>query len=121
LLTKRPLEAGLGDATIDRHPGLATVVSVSIQRLEATNPLAVQVLKILGLLAPEPVPVMPERPDTEAGSAAFGVRFGDVGATARSGPDHFWIGAEGRAVAADASLDPTAPYRRSVKRRAGNA
>jgi tetratricopeptide (TPR) repeat protein len=83
LLTKRPLEAGLGDATIDRHPGLATVVSVSIQRLEATNPLAVQVLKILGLLAPEPVPVMPERPDTEAGSAAFGVRFGDVGATAR--------------------------------------
>lgn len=83
LLTKRPLEAGLDDATVDRHPGLATVVSVSIQRLEESNPAAVRILRVIGLLAPEPVPVVPERTNIEVDSVTFGVRFGDAGATAR--------------------------------------
>lgn len=84
LLTKHPSEAGLSDLTIDRHPGLVTAVSASINQLEATSSVALRVLKLISLLAPEPVLVMPERFDTDKDEAStFGIRFGDVVTTAK--------------------------------------
>jgi tetratricopeptide (TPR) repeat protein len=72
------------------HPGnVATVWSVSIDRLQATAPAAVQLLRLCAWLAPEPIPLdlftghCDQLPEPLASAAADPVAFNDtVGALA---------------------------------------
>lgn len=76
VLLQRPASAGLSDATIDRHPGFVQVVHASMLRLEKTRATAAHALKVLAMLAPEAIPIVPrqnnnQRPDI------FGLSPGD--------------------------------------------
>lgn len=67
------------------HPGtVATVWSVSIEKLQATEPAAVQLLELFAWLAPEPIPLdlftghCDQLPQLLAGTAADPVAFNDA-------------------------------------------
>lgn len=76
ILLQQPGSAGLSDATIDRHPGLIQVVQTSLLRLEKNRPTVAHVLKVLALLAPEMIPIVPRGSDDLA-PGIFGVCFGN--------------------------------------------
>ncbi|MFI9811734.1 tetratricopeptide repeat protein [Saccharothrix variisporea] len=78
LLDAEPLDAGLGDPTIDRHPGLAAVVSAGRRHAEQRFAAAAGLLDRLSLCAPEPFPVVLEG-DSPQGD--FGVVLGDTATT----------------------------------------
>jgi tetratricopeptide (TPR) repeat protein len=79
LLAGQPEAAGLADPTIDRHPGLASVVAASRDRLKDRSPAAVALLDQMAFLAPEPLPFTPR--GTEPGPERWGVQVGDPATT----------------------------------------
>lgn len=81
-LAEEPIGAGLAEVTIDRHPGLVSVVVTAIERLEANDHATAHVLNLLSILAPEQLPVTPDRSTAKLPDIAFGARFGNVARTA---------------------------------------
>jgi hypothetical protein len=78
LLATHPEQAGLADPTLDRHPGLVTVVAAGRTRLHTASPPAAALLDQLAFCAPEPLPLTP----TASAAGRFGVRIGDTATTA---------------------------------------
>jgi tetratricopeptide (TPR) repeat protein len=79
LLATQPAEAGLAEGTVDRHPGLASVVTASRVRLQALDPRAAALLDQLAFFAAEPLPLVPYYRDQQ--SHRFGVQIGDAAKT----------------------------------------
>jgi hypothetical protein len=75
LLTNQPTAGGLSDATLDRHPGLAAVVSAGRRQLETISPHAAVLLDQLAFLSPERLPVAIGKPVDRAGP--HGILLGD--------------------------------------------
>ena len=82
LLQESPRDAGLNDATIGDHPGLVTVIDTSVQILQHRDPLTASALHVLGLMAPESVPILPLESGPPQGRS-FGIRLGNRADTAR--------------------------------------
>jgi len=84
LIATQPAQAGLDDPTLDRHPGLVTIVTAGRVRLHAAGPAAAAVLDQLAFCAPEPLPLAPYRVSASQDEAAawFGIRIGDTATTA---------------------------------------
>ena len=79
LLADQPAAGGLSDATLDRHPGLAAVVSAGRAQLEAINPYTAVLLDQLAFLSPERIPITIGRYAARAGP--HGVLLGDPSTT----------------------------------------
>jgi hypothetical protein len=79
LLADQPAAGGLSDATLDRHPGLAAVVSAGRAQLEAINPHAAALLDQLAFLSPERLPITIGHYSARAGP--HGVLLGDPATT----------------------------------------
>jgi hypothetical protein len=75
LLTDQPAAGGLSDATLDRHPGLAAVVSAGRRQLESINPRTAILLDQLAFLSPERLPLGIGKAIDQAGP--HGILLGD--------------------------------------------
>ncbi len=85
LLQEQPTAAGFAEATTDRHPGLVTAVTAAIDRLEEFDVATAQLVNLLSILAPEPLPIAPTSSGNNPGTsfmASFGISIGDALATA---------------------------------------
>jgi hypothetical protein len=80
LLAGQPAAGGLSDATLDRHPGLAAVVSAGRAQLEAISHDAAVLLDQLAFLSPEQLPVTVGQAARQPGP--HGVVLGDSATTA---------------------------------------
>ena len=80
LLADQPTAGGLSDATLDRHPGLAAVVSAGRAQLETISHQASVLLDQLAFLSPERLPITIGQPVEQAGP--HGVLLGDPASSA---------------------------------------
>jgi Tetratricopeptide repeat len=76
LLADQPAAGGLSDATLDRHPGLAAVVSAGRAQLETISHQAAVLLDQLAFLSPERLPITVGQAAEQRGP--HGVLFGDA-------------------------------------------
>jgi hypothetical protein len=94
LLATMPGYAGLADPTVERHPGLVTVVNVCRARLKAANPAAADLLDQLSFCAAEPLPLTSDFDTAARGEPArrFGVQIGDMATVAAAVRDTTKVG-----------------------------
>ena len=83
LLAAEPQAAALSDPTLDAHPGLAAVVTLSRERLSETDPGVAATLDQLAFLGSGPLPLAPRNGYEDAEQHRFGLKIGDGAETAR--------------------------------------
>jgi hypothetical protein len=82
ILHSQPTAAGLAEVTINKHPGLVSAITTTMERLEIIDPGMARTAKIMSILAPEPLPIAIKQSEPGLQGFPFGLPFGNAAETA---------------------------------------